>query len=79
MEDVWITPSQGQVPRWLEDQDVRHGIRGMLRLERCLEEQVRLGTESDNLCRWYGDELAAVELSLCTAGSECGFLSPALV
>ncbi|KAF8425356.1 hypothetical protein L210DRAFT_3653217 [Boletus edulis BED1] len=68
MEDVWITPSSGQVPLWLEDQDVRHGIRGMLKMERCLEEQRRLGTEADNLCRWYGNELAAVELSLRTPG-----------
>ncbi|KAG6369026.1 hypothetical protein JVT61DRAFT_1972 [Boletus reticuloceps] len=42
----------------------------MLKLERCLEEQRRLGTEADNLCRWYGDELAVLELSLHTPRSE---------
>jgi hypothetical protein len=26
MEDVWITPSVGDVPRWMEDPDVRDGI-----------------------------------------------------
>ena len=26
MEDVWITRSQGEVPKWLEDADVREGI-----------------------------------------------------
>jgi hypothetical protein len=27
MEDVWITRAEGMVPRWLEDADVRDGIR----------------------------------------------------
>ncbi|KAG0694726.1 hypothetical protein DFH29DRAFT_985177 [Suillus ampliporus] len=49
MEDVWITPSVGNVPHWMEDAD---------------EEQRRLGLEADNLCRWFGDELAALELAL---------------
>jgi hypothetical protein len=39
MEDVWITPSAGEVPQWLEDVDVREGIRAMLKLDRCLEER----------------------------------------
>ncbi|KAG1851783.1 hypothetical protein C8R48DRAFT_810421 [Suillus tomentosus] len=70
MEDVWITPSTGQVPRWLEDADVRDGIRALLKRERCREEQKRLGTEADNLCRFFGDELAALELALRTPGCE---------
>jgi hypothetical protein len=64
MEDIWITPSVGDVPRWLDDQDVRDGIRAMLKHDRCIEEQRRLGLEADNLCRWFGDELAAIELAL---------------
>jgi hypothetical protein len=64
MEDVWITPSVGDVPRWMEDPDVRDGIRALLKWERCQEEQRRLGLEADNLCRWFGDELAALELAL---------------
>ncbi|KAG2080593.1 uncharacterized protein F5147DRAFT_784178 [Suillus discolor] len=30
MEDIWITPSVGEVPRWLDDQDIRDGICAML-------------------------------------------------
>ncbi|KAG0701303.1 hypothetical protein DFH29DRAFT_982784 [Suillus ampliporus] len=45
MEDVWIIPSMGQVPRWLEDAD-----KG-------------LGIEADNLCCFFGEELAALELA----------------
>lgn len=69
MEDIWITPSVGDVPRWLDDQDVRDGIRAMLKRDRCIEEQRRLGLEADNLCRWFGDELAAIELALQLPGS----------
>ena len=39
IEDVWISRSEGQVPRWLEDIDVRKGIRCMLKADRCLEER----------------------------------------
>ncbi|KAH7905408.1 hypothetical protein BJ138DRAFT_1230003, partial [Hygrophoropsis aurantiaca] len=64
LEDVWISPVNGDKPRWLEDQNVREGIRAMLKRARCIEEQRRLGMEADNLCRWFGDELAAVEFAL---------------
>lgn len=64
MEDVWITPSVDKPPAWLEDSDVRVGIRAMHKADRCLEERRRLGRESDNLCRWFGRELAALELVL---------------
>ncbi|KAG2092121.1 uncharacterized protein F5147DRAFT_585987 [Suillus discolor] len=64
MEDVWIAPSIGEVPRWLDDTDIRDGIRALLKRDRCREEQVRLGTEADNLCRFFGQELAALELAI---------------
>jgi hypothetical protein len=64
MEDVWTTPSQESPPAWLEDPNVRSGIRAMLKKDRCLEERRRLGIEADNLCRWFGRELLAVELAL---------------
>ncbi|KAI0706515.1 hypothetical protein C8Q76DRAFT_629740 [Earliella scabrosa] len=68
LTDVWITPlpTSDPPPRWLNDMDVRRGIRAMLARDRCLEERRRLGEEADNLCRWYGRELAAVELALRT-------------
>ena len=69
MEDVWIVPAEGEVPRWLEDSDVREGIRAILKLDRCLEERRRLGIEADNLCRWFGQELSALEVALSTPSS----------
>ena len=50
MEDVWITPMREKA-RWLEESEVREGIRAMLKQRRCLEERVCLGIEADNLCR----------------------------
>ncbi|KAG1774666.1 hypothetical protein EV702DRAFT_1200022 [Suillus placidus] len=64
MEDVWITPSEGDVPRWMEDADVRDGIRALLKQQRCQEERRHLGQEADNLCRWFRDELTALEVAL---------------
>jgi len=64
LEDVWITRSQGEVPLWLKDSDVRSAIRAMLKLDRCREEQLRLGMEADNLCRWFRRELCTVEFAL---------------
>ncbi|KAJ7572862.1 hypothetical protein C8J56DRAFT_986976 [Mycena floridula] len=65
MEDVWISqnPSE-QPPRWLEDADLRRAIRARLDLDRCYEEQRRLGIEADNMCRWFGAKLAALEVAI---------------
>ncbi|KAG2159668.1 uncharacterized protein EDB93DRAFT_1236976 [Suillus bovinus] len=64
MEDVWITPSVGEVPQWLEDSNVRDGIRALLKWDQCEEEQIRLSIEADNLCLFFSDELSALELAL---------------
>jgi hypothetical protein len=48
----------------MEDKDIRLRICWMLKLDRCMEEQRRLGIEADNFWHWYGEELAAIELAL---------------
>ncbi|KIK78651.1 hypothetical protein PAXRUDRAFT_36591 [Paxillus rubicundulus Ve08.2h10] len=64
LEDVWITPSTGEILQWLEDCDVREGISALLKHEHCHEEQCHLGIKVDNMCRWFGWELRAIELTL---------------
>lgn len=65
MEDVWITPCEdSKLPLWLEDADVRNGIRAMLKVDRCQEEQRRLRIESENMCRWFGRRLTCLEVAL---------------
>lgn len=75
LADVWITPMDTSAPPWLQDSNVRSAIRAMLDKDRCLEERRRLGNEADNLYRWHGQELAAVELALRLSHckSRCSF------
>ncbi|KAG7085823.1 hypothetical protein E1B28_003361 [Marasmius oreades] len=64
-EDVWIEQSDVQSgPLWLADEKVRRGIRAMLHRKCCQEERVRLQREGDNMCRWFREELLAIELAL---------------
>ncbi|KZT18731.1 hypothetical protein NEOLEDRAFT_1143025, partial [Neolentinus lepideus HHB14362 ss-1] len=70
LQDVWLEPSPDTPsPRWLIDANVRRGIRAMLKKDRCLEERRRLGIEADNMCRWFGRELAALELAIRSPGA----------
>ncbi|KAJ7802891.1 hypothetical protein B0H14DRAFT_3488023 [Mycena olivaceomarginata] len=59
-EDVWTTPQEGEIPCWMDDEDVRDGIRSLLVLDRCEEEMQRLATERTNLARWLDHELLVV-------------------
>jgi hypothetical protein len=78
MEDVWITPSLGEVLQWLDDTSIRDGICALLKHDQCQEEQVRLGVEADNLCRFFRNELAALELALRSPKSELIFFSTSI-
>jgi hypothetical protein len=69
MEDVWVAPPEDTIPLWLDNTNIRKGIQAMLKRDRCLEEQRRLEMEADNLCRWFGRELLAVELALVMPSS----------
>ncbi|EJD34274.1 hypothetical protein AURDEDRAFT_76339 [Auricularia subglabra TFB-10046 SS5] len=61
MQDVYISGNEGPAPAWLIDDNVRKGIRAMLVIERCAEEDIRLDRESRNLMRWYTQETAAID------------------
>ncbi|KAG6836659.1 hypothetical protein H0H93_005329 [Arthromyces matolae] len=69
-EDVWITKSEGDLPLWLTDVQVRQGIRALLKVDRCLEERRRLGIKADNMCRWFGRELCAVQVALSSPSNQ---------
>ncbi|KAJ7790856.1 hypothetical protein B0H14DRAFT_2396104 [Mycena olivaceomarginata] len=60
-EDVWLTPQEGEIPRWMDDEDVRDGIRSLLVLDRCNEEMRRLNIERRNLERWLDHKLTIVQ------------------
>ena len=73
MQDIWITPSMGDVPRWLEDIDVCNGIHTLLKNKHFLEEQRHLGLEADNMCQWFGKELTAIQVALQQSDSEFSY------
>ncbi|KAJ7170348.1 hypothetical protein C8R43DRAFT_876024 [Mycena crocata] len=70
-EDVWITPSQGSFPHWLDDSDVRDGICAMHSSDRCREEAERLNLERANMRDWLKDEsdIVALAVTRCTGMS----------
>ncbi|KAJ8515558.1 hypothetical protein ONZ45_g7029 [Pleurotus djamor] len=63
MEDIWIDDTR-EAPLWLTDASVRRGIRAMLKLERCTEEDIRLTRETDNMRQWLAREVGATEYAL---------------
>ncbi|KAJ6469415.1 hypothetical protein C8R45DRAFT_837134 [Mycena sanguinolenta] len=65
-EDVCISPSLGQIPRWLNDDDVRDGIRSLHIIDRCREEAFRLNLDHANLRLWLDEELSIVETALAS-------------
>ncbi|CAK5278726.1 unnamed protein product [Mycena citricolor] len=63
-EDIWISPSEGAVPLWLSDDRVREGITSLHVLDRCHEEELRLGRESENMLRWINQETSLISQAL---------------
>ncbi|KAJ6505166.1 hypothetical protein C8R45DRAFT_817754 [Mycena sanguinolenta] len=63
-QDVWVTPAHAAIPRWLQDDDVRDGIRGLHAADRCAEEILRLDLERGNLRRWLMQENAIVNRAI---------------
>ncbi|KAJ6522075.1 hypothetical protein DFH09DRAFT_938576 [Mycena vulgaris] len=63
-EDVWITPAEGQIPRWLNDTDVCYGIRALHSADQCAEEASRLNMERRNMGNWLTQELDIVSKAI---------------
>ncbi|KAJ7168055.1 hypothetical protein B0H12DRAFT_1040625, partial [Mycena haematopus] len=66
-EDVWVTPAHVTIPRWLQDDDVPDGIRGLHAADRCAEEVLRLALERQNMSRWLAQEGAIVARAIETS------------
>ncbi|PSR97574.1 hypothetical protein PHLCEN_2v4281 [Hermanssonia centrifuga] len=66
MEDVWIAPLAVNTPPplWLENANIRTGILAYHKYARCKEERTRCRIEAENMCRWFAEELTAIEVAL---------------
>ncbi|KAJ7117053.1 hypothetical protein C8R44DRAFT_627243 [Mycena epipterygia] len=59
----------GQLPLWLSDEKVRSGIRAMLELDRCDEEDIILKKERCALQVWFAEEWKVVNEAITRAGT----------
>jgi hypothetical protein len=54
----------GPIPRWLGDENVRDGIKALLELDRCCEEETRLCKERCALQEWMMEEWTCVDATI---------------
>jgi hypothetical protein len=59
---------QGSIPLWLGDDDVRKGIRSLLELDRCEEEERRLSKELWAMHDWMIEEWTCVTKAMEISG-----------
>lgn len=61
-QDVGLDDSEDadNPPGWLGDDDVRDGIKAMLQLDRCAEEEWRSGQERRSMQEWFAEEWRAL-------------------
>ncbi|KAI5980440.1 hypothetical protein EDD15DRAFT_2393533 [Pisolithus albus] len=66
--DIWQDVGLGEChpdpPRWLADESVRKGIKLMLEIDRCNEEERRLSRERSVLQEWFSVEWLSVQTAL---------------
>jgi hypothetical protein len=72
-DDIWqdvglSDEHHGPAPLWLRDDQVRKGIKSMLQLDRCKEEEARLLRERQALQEWMQEEWKVVQKAKEIAG-----------
>lgn len=55
-------------PRWLSDEAVREGIRALLEVDRCREEEIRLVKERCAMQEWFMEQWSCLERAKQTIG-----------
>ena len=67
-QDVGLEEPCANTPQWLANEGVRKGIRLMLEVDRCNEEERRLSRERSVLQEWFAMEWLSVQNALKNAG-----------
>ncbi|KAI6010640.1 hypothetical protein BKA83DRAFT_4067997, partial [Pisolithus microcarpus] len=67
-QDVGLGEGNPDPPQWLADEDVHKGIRLMLEVDHCNEEERRLSRERSILQEWFAVEWCHVQVALANAG-----------
>ena len=69
-QDVGLEENDAMAPpRWMSDDAVRDGIKAVLELDRCKEEEERLVHERQALQVWFSEEWVITEKAIQTAHS----------
>ncbi|THU76010.1 hypothetical protein K435DRAFT_198668, partial [Dendrothele bispora CBS 962.96] len=68
-KDIWqtfgLSDDDGEIPPpWMADESVRKGIRAMLELDRCREENARLKIQRQALQEWFVEEWQVLTIAL---------------
>ena len=66
--DEFSTAEDAPPPLWLASDDVRKGIKALLMLDRCIEEETRLRNEALTLQAWLLEEWLSVQKAKVNAG-----------
>ncbi|KAG6836295.1 hypothetical protein H0H93_009388 [Arthromyces matolae] len=61
---VWDEDGESVVPQWLGDEPTRNGIKAMLELKRCEEEEYRLKLERCSMQEWFLEEWSSVVIAI---------------
>ena len=67
-QDVGLEEPYANPPQWLADEGVRKGIKLMLEIDRCNEEERRLSRERSVLQEWFAMEWLSVQNALKNLG-----------
>jgi hypothetical protein len=61
---------EGSASAWLCDKNTRRGIKALLELDRCIEEEERLSKERCVLQEWFMEEWEIVQIALSTSAND---------
>jgi hypothetical protein len=64
LQDVIVGQMTCSPSRWYTDSNIRLGVRAVLKMTRCAEEECRLPVEAKNMKEWFFRELTAVQLAI---------------
>ena len=56
--------TEDDIPRWMSDKSVKEGIKCLLQLDRCIEEEYRLKKERCTLQKWLQEEWQCLQQAI---------------
>ena len=77
-DEIWqdvglVETDTAAPPQWMSDDTVNDGIKALLELDRCKEEEEQLFHECQALQAWFSEEWAVIEKALHHANGKLSF------